>query len=246
MNKVVPLHGFGGGGALLNFEVVGGTVEPTYPRENTIWVNTDKKITGYYFSATQPENMTEGEVWFPVGTSSSVAFSVTRKNVTMVYLLSAKQQISGTLETKTAEIYQGGEWKQISLYWFENGVLNSEIGYVLDTGDGADGWWTVNSSGFKAEIPHEGYWTWIRSKNKIDATNYKTLQFVFTTQTGGTATFGLTSKTDCSSFTAQKTRTTTGAGTVNVDISKISGDYYIGFYAEDTGTIAVETVALIP
>lgn len=235
------------GGTSLNFKVVKNQ-KPVNPSPNTIWLDTDHKINGYSFSATQPENMAEGEVWFAIGADSDIAFSATKKNPVMIYPLFAKQYISGAWIDVTVEIYQDGEWKPwlTELYWFENGTLNSTIGYVLDTGDGADAWWTVNSSGFKVETPHEDYWSWIRSKNKVDVTNYKTLQFVFTTQTGGTATFGLTSKTDCSSFIAKKERTTRGAGTVDVDVSKVSGTYYIGFYAEDEGTIAVETVALIP
>lgn len=238
----------GGGSGGLNFKIVGGTSKPYNPRENTIWVNTDQKITSWVFSAEEPESPSEGMVWFTIGTSSESKFNALKKNVIQVYPLSAKQYVSDALIDVTVEIYQGGEWKPwlTELYWFENGTLNSTIGYVLDTGDGADDWWTVNSSGFKVVIPEDTYWSWIRSKNKVDVTKYKTLQFVFTSQTGGKATFGLTSKTDCSSFTAQKERTTTGSGTASVDVSSISGTYYIGFYVEDAGTIAVKTVVLIP
>lgn len=38
----------------LGFEVVGDTVAPASPKENTIWINTDAEITGYIFSATDP------------------------------------------------------------------------------------------------------------------------------------------------------------------------------------------------
>lgn len=62
MNKVVPMHGFGGGGALLNFEVVGGTTEPTNHKGNTIWVDTDQKITNWIFSASDP-NMFDFKAW---------------------------------------------------------------------------------------------------------------------------------------------------------------------------------------
>ena len=43
-----------GGGENLNFKVVGGTTEPSNPKENTIWVNTDTAITSWDFSATEP------------------------------------------------------------------------------------------------------------------------------------------------------------------------------------------------
>ena len=44
----------GGGGASLNFKVVGGTSTPSSPKENTIWVNTDAEISSWAFSAEEP------------------------------------------------------------------------------------------------------------------------------------------------------------------------------------------------
>lgn len=44
----------GGGGAGINLEVVGGTTQPSSPKENTVWVNTSTTITSWDFSATQP------------------------------------------------------------------------------------------------------------------------------------------------------------------------------------------------
>lgn len=42
------------GGTSLNFKVVGGTTAPSNPKENTIWVNTDHKITEWHFGADEP------------------------------------------------------------------------------------------------------------------------------------------------------------------------------------------------
>lgn len=50
----VQLEGFGAGGTSLNFKVVGGTTAPVNPKENTIWVNTDVKITSWHFGAEEP------------------------------------------------------------------------------------------------------------------------------------------------------------------------------------------------
>lgn len=44
----------GGGGAALNFKVVQGLTQPGTAEENTIWVNTDQKITSWVFSAIKP------------------------------------------------------------------------------------------------------------------------------------------------------------------------------------------------
>ena len=58
----------GAGGARLNFRVVGGTTAPDNPNENTIWVNTDVKITGWYFDVIDPSIVT---VHCPLGISGA-------------------------------------------------------------------------------------------------------------------------------------------------------------------------------
>jgi hypothetical protein len=98
----------GAGGAGLNFNVVCNP-QPANPRENTIWVDTDR-INNYYFSAAQPDNMVEYDVWFPTGTSSATAFDALKKNSIQVYPLNAQQYIGGALVNKTAKTYQNGVW----------------------------------------------------------------------------------------------------------------------------------------
>lgn len=44
------------GGQDLNFDIVGGTSQPANPKGNTIWVNTDTAITGWEFSANEPQS----------------------------------------------------------------------------------------------------------------------------------------------------------------------------------------------
>ena len=110
----------GGGGGGLNFKVVGNP-QPSNPKENVIWVNTDVKITGYYFSVEQPENMVNGDVWFPTGTSSSVAFNALKKNAVQVYPISAKQYVNGAWVDKTAKSYQGSKWIDWIFYILQSG-----------------------------------------------------------------------------------------------------------------------------
>lgn len=114
-------HGYksGAGSASLNFKVVAGTTEPTNPKENMIWVKTSNKITGWYFSATQPENMAEGEVLIETGDISDVAFNALKKNAIQVYPIFAKQMVSGNLKELTAKTYQNGAWKE----WETNIVI---------------------------------------------------------------------------------------------------------------------------
>lgn len=50
----ITRRGGGGGAAGLNFEIVGGTTQPSNPKENTIWINTAQKITSWDFAAEMP------------------------------------------------------------------------------------------------------------------------------------------------------------------------------------------------
>lgn len=99
----------GGSGMPLNFKVVGNP-QPTNPKENTIWVNTDTKITSYVFSATQPSSPAAGMVWICVDEKSSVKFNALKRNGLEVYPLRAKQYVSSKWVDVTAKSYQGGKW----------------------------------------------------------------------------------------------------------------------------------------
>ena len=111
-----------------NFKVVGGTIEPENPTENTIWVNTYTTITSYIFSATEPEEYAKGMVWISTGTSSSTEFNALKKNSIQVYPLFAKQYVSGAWVSKTAKCYQGGIWTTLISEILRNGVLNANVG----------------------------------------------------------------------------------------------------------------------
>ena len=107
-----------GGGTALNFKVVSNP-QPTNPIENTIWIDTDTEITGWEFSAVQPETPSEGMAWILIGTYSPAEFNVLKKNSIRLHPLSAKQYINGTWAEKTTKSYQGGEWVD----WIPEGAL---------------------------------------------------------------------------------------------------------------------------
>lgn len=111
----------GGGGAALNFRVVGGTTAPTNPAENCIWVNTSTPITRWIFSATEPSPAESGMVWISTGTSSTVEFNALKKNNITVYPISAKQFVGGAWVEKTAKSYQSGAWVEWIRYLYKNG-----------------------------------------------------------------------------------------------------------------------------
>lgn len=149
------------------------------PAENTIGVVTTAPITGYKFSATEPEDVNEGDVWIYVGDGSNVAFDIV--NDVTVYPLSAKQYVGGAWIDKTAKSYQDNVWIEWVIY-----LLNG-----ANTCDSITGGWEVrnhtsyanigsaifNNNGVTLSIPSSSisYAVSIMTKNKISLSNIKTI-----------------------------------------------------------------------
>lgn len=112
-------------GVELNFEVVGGTTQPSNPKENTIWVNTSNTITSWTFSIEQPTSPSNGMMWFSTGEYSTVPFNALKNNSMQIYPVYAKQYVNGTWEEKTTKSYQNGEWQTWVryLYIYKSGDL---------------------------------------------------------------------------------------------------------------------------
>ena len=90
------LHG-NGGGAPLNFKVVSGTSAPSNPKENTIWINTDKGIPAYFFAANVNEQFAfvseAGTVLGTLGNSRTF----TKKNSGLAIYSFCKMDYSGPI-----------------------------------------------------------------------------------------------------------------------------------------------------
>ena len=177
-------------GIKLNFDIVAYANEEELladtPMENTIGVITDTPITGYKFSATEPESMNDGEVWIVTGDDSSVAFDIVEG--AEIYPLSVKQYVSDAWVNKTAMSYQNGEWVNWVFYLFIKGNEHTEL-----TG----GWVSLSPGGYIETIPVTGP-TFekenilkisttgnsthavkgaFRTSNKIDFTDINTIEF---------------------------------------------------------------------
>lgn len=120
----------------LNFEVVGGTTEPTNLKENTIWVNTTTNITNHVFSAKAPTTYSEGTVWFELSTTGNVGVKAMDNDTDSIELhpRAVYQRISNTWQEKTASIYQNGSWVTFInvLYVLKNGVVNPVMGSYVN------------------------------------------------------------------------------------------------------------------
>ena len=247
----VALEGFGGGGgASLNFKVVGNP-QPERAKENTIWVNTDVEITSWIFIATEPTDPTDGMVWFPVGTSSTVEFNALKKNGIQVYPLFAKQYVDGAWVDKTAKSYQDGMWVEwmSELYLYDMGTVSIVAGSLVQTGVNYNGnnagtctltlladSVTIGTLGGKSAL--------VYFSNKIDLTNFKKLYFngsVVNRGDGGSNKHGIG---------VWKAIPTTNAGTEasaimegfradgihELNVENCTGEYYVGIVVYGFGT----------
>ena len=242
-------HG-AGGGASLSFKVVGNP-QPENPKENTIWVDTDAKITGWNFNATQPDSPQEGVLWIRTGSYSNAAFNALKKNNISVYPLSAKQYVSGAWTDKTAKVYLGGGWTSL-----RSGVL-------YDRGDQCEadtgGWIKRYGNSFALNADHmllkavTGESTGASTQLKVDTTGYSRLCFEFSCKvsTAGALYLGLCSAvsdiTEPSKWIAYVNHAytqSTETYTFTVPVENAQGAYYIALRTSSTSGLYVYKVWL--
>ena len=229
----------GGGGTALNFRVVGGTTAPTNPAENCIWVNTDTPINSWIFSATQPTG-SAGMVWISTGTSSTTAFNALKKNAIQVYPISAKQYISGAWVDVTALSYQGGEWVEWKTYLYNAGAFASGQSLVNNSTGASGISYTENEDSINIVASNSQGYTYRYFEKPVDLTDKSVVKMTLHSNAAfkesGTLnyTIGASIWAD-SDTTADWTSPNTklkslDANTdyeVSVDVSALSGEYYI-------------------
>lgn len=220
------------------------------PAENTIGVVTTNPITGWYFSATQPENMAEGEVWFSIGVASPCYFNALTKNTIMVYPSTAKQYVSSTLNAVVAKRYHEGVWTELwdgtllapnATYdeftggWVANTVYRHYSSDSSVTGKAT----TVihNENSITITAPTAKTYGSYHTVNKVDISDFKSLCIDVVSATATNTEFDLfvieatsgTLKTDSAGMTKILGGGVKNAsGTYSVDISGLTGEYYIG------------------
>lgn len=255
MSITVPLEGFGSGGNPLNFKVVGGTSKPGNPKENTIWINTDTEITSWIFSTTQPAGE-EGMVWFSTGAGSSSEFNALKKNNITVNPMQVKQYIDGAWVKKEGFLYQNGTWI---------GLLNDKTIFAngaFASGFSAQGHESVSVSVSNNRVGWSGYTGCVGMDilPAVNLTPYKTLKINMDCMmypnndgVGYWVSFGVSKSrywaekgSDMAAKQYHEVKSMS-RGNYTVDISSLSGEYYIKFtcYAGGTSYMNVYSIELL-
>lgn len=234
-------------GAGLNFEVVGGTVQPTNPKENTIWVNTSMEITNWEIGDDEPATFEPGKVWIKTGANSLLAFNVLKQNCIMLKPLNVFQRAAlGEWETKSAKIFQNGAWADLNLFFIikdgniveckfstsirtdkNNLSVSQKAGYLSIENSGTDGSVGGCTTEKKIDLTNATKivvdMNVIRNGTQASAAHFKGVSLVVTTATQLENLNGVSSAIVVYAITA-----TTGAQTLELDVSSLTGSYYVG------------------
>lgn len=250
-----------GGNASFNFKIVGGTSAPSSASENTIWINTSTAITSWIFSTTQPSG-SSGMVWIKTGLYSMNAFNALKKNGIQIYPLNAYQYNGSSWVSKPIKIYQGGAWKTPEVYLYNYDKLGytwQSVGKAISSDSGGDPvapTVTTSSSGVM-NIDHTETYDGDRYNTgivyitqKIDFSQANTLTFngVLTTNKEAKYCSRLCIWSNIGEYVSTNLVKEIQAevnGTVTLDVSTLTGSYYVGFSIHDTtSTVALNYLKL--
>ena len=244
----------GGGGNDLNFKVIAVASEsalPTTAAENTIAVITTTGITSYVFASTAPTSPVEGMVWFATGTASAVGFNAIKRNGLWVYPTGCQQYVSGAWVSKTAKTYQNGAWRDWVMYLYNYG----SVGYGFSHGRGGlsittMGQATENASWWSLDVVGNSNGVALYTNDKVDLTNFKNLTTKGRKVQNNTnqTRMAVSTGTGDSFSPGQVAWLDIGYSSANIDwtldITSLTGEYYLGWYMWTTSTIESTTLAI--
>lgn len=226
---------YGNGSAGAGLTIVSGLTEPVKPKENMIWVKSDKAGKKYVFAEAAPEAPFEGMIWF----RATAAGIITRTDV----------YTAGAWVTADTYIYLGGKWVQIASAW--NGELyDSGNQYKSVTG----GWRSYSGSLTEHDdylYGQSSYTTRIGTVKPIDMSSYTQLHVIgggygeYMSEGGAhniKHTVGVSDNPGNGTFLASAVLTTTysvdNVKEVVIDISSITGSHYVSTDASRAGVAA--------
>ena len=235
----------GGGSGGLNFSVKSygeGVKIPSYANENTIAVITNTEISGWQFSSTEPSDVDEGFLWIYSGASGSVRFNALKKNSIVIFPGSTLQFVGGSWSYVDAYIFQDGKWVQFAMAW---------NGYYFENGDqhkGVTGGWTSEGysyyaysmiggtvgSSINTATSGSNTASMVGTASPIDLTDVDKIHIKVESVYGFSFFVVMATK----SLGASDLRTSLSSGEITVDVSGLSGNYYLAIASVGSATYA--------
>lgn len=258
MSIAVPLHGFGSGGSSLNFKilpyVLREDIQASAPADNTIGVVTyGEEITAWVFAPVRPGSMAEGMLWVATGNASPAAFNALKKNAITINPVACWQYIGGQLVQREAYLRLNGEWVELwdgTLFDFGDSHEKITGGFVNTATNAGGAVITANSDGSLTIKPGANYGASIyHTKNKIDLSGFETLHMygeIWEADGPYRCGLGIWTEigTDAATNRAAFVMSTMAAGDAEyiIDVSSLTGSYYIGVWVQDHPNYASVTM----
>lgn len=250
----------------LNFKVVSGATQPASPKENTIWINTSTAVSGYTFSGISAPGWAMAEGWVYIRAdigkaAGSPEFNALRKNEILINPGSAKQYVGNQWVNVEAKIYQGGKWVDWKTYIYNHGDKCTDIG-----GNWVPMAKNISADGRGAQAPAISFGTTSMvitqeamggiayKENRIDLSGVSTLKVKGSvTNAASLATWrSLNVWPSLGSYIRDNRAAylefglTNGDLDLSLDVSGLTGTYYIGFGLYNTpATLTIEEVELV-
>lgn len=205
--------GFGGGGGGLR--IVSGLTEPARPKENMIWVKSDKAGKKYVFAEVFPEAPADGLIVF-LSKAKTIAYST--------YVFASK-----AWESAEASMYIGGKWVTVSTA-FDGVLYDAGSRYDEWNADASVSTQISKSPTLTAITRAEGGVGILYTENKVLIDSFTTLHINGSTGSGGYRAY-VTSEPPAagkvSGVLASKLISYNSGGSGELDVSAISEGYVV-------------------
>ena len=185
--------GGGGGSGGFNLQFIGSMTAPSNPKENMIWVKTDRAITQFLISksigawsviAGAVEMTYKASNDYTMAGISTLFFNGKLHGVygqAWFYPTTLYQSNGITAEPKDAYIYKSGTWVQFSwtkVYLYNNGVFAPGQSIAVDN-KGNGGAFTAENNVLRYRCSGMGAFVVSRLSKDIDVTNLTTIKITF-------------------------------------------------------------------
>lgn len=216
----------GGGGVSLKINAIASASDlPTTGSNGDIYIVTQTTLTGLsFFQPTQPTGtFAVGDVWVMTSEKSAAKVNLASKGTILIGLKQACVWNGSQWVNSELHVWYDGQWADGVYYLIVGGALNEPFSATNATVTMGNGY--VNATAISGSSGN------YRTSVAVDLTDYSTLYCVTRNNGDLEAAIGVWSATSTPSTPNARTKmSNTAATTVTLDVSSLSGNYYVGVW----------------
>ena len=200
---------------------------PVSAKDGTIAVITALAIHDVHVQASAPSSPNSGDLWIWAGGESRAPLALS--NYITLYPRASFQWTGSTWSLKVSYARVSGSWIELTLSVYENGHDILAVTSLYSSEDGANCFITKETSRIFVhnDVPGDHKGMWVSTETPIDLTNVSSIRFngYFSSDGDRKAGVGSTKGAQESYVNLPTTR-----GDVSLDVSGLTGSYYINFW----------------